>query len=287
MLLSPTGRSTFGHALAFLQRPCHALITPDAAAFEAGGKRAPVAQRFDLSSVPLSDSFAFAVGQLFKLMDQSPLRGQRVQVAVSDAWSRPAVLTLPAKIPDDATIEALVAGHYRRIYGDLMDGWRWCWSQRDTHLVALAWPAKALNALQAGLAQRGCKLASARSLGLMLGAQLGHEPGACWLLVLAHGHVLLMRLQGGVLQDWWVLPHMADATSLATQLPLQLARQSTLRGDTCRALVIIDFDAAHNLPALCKTLFDAGWTSRVCAAAEVSGSWVWRLQQRVLLEAAA
>jgi hypothetical protein len=270
-----------------LRRPCHALITPEAVIFDTGGNRLPLVQGFDAKSIPRIDCSAFAVGQLFKLMDQTQVRGRRVQVAMADAWARPAVLTLSVKASDDASVDTLVASHYRRIYGDLMDGWSWCWSQRDTRLVAVAWPSVVLKELQAGLERRGCVFASARSLGLMLGEQLRHEPGDCWLVTLARDYFLLMRLQDGVLQGWHVALGVAETASPAAQLPLQLARQSALHGDTCRAVVIIDFDATHDLPALCATLHDAGWSSRVCAAAELSGSWVWRLQQQVRLETAA
>ncbi|MDD5029939.1 MAG: hypothetical protein PHH58_10635 [Rhodoferax sp.] len=283
----PTGLSAFGRALAALRRPCHALITPEAVVFDAGGKHLPVVQRFDTKAKPLADSFGHAVGQLFALMDQTPRRGQRVHVAVSDAWARPAVLTLPAKVPDDSATDTLVSQHYRRIYGELMLGWRYCWSQHATRLVAMAWPAIALEALQTGLTQRGCVLASARSQGLLLGTQLRQQPGACWLLVLARSHGLLVRLQDGVLQDGCVLPGGGDAANRAAQLPLQLARQSARRADACRALVIIDVDAVQDLPALRQTLLEAGWSSRVCAAAELSGSWVWRLQQCIRLAGAA
>jgi len=215
------------------------------------------------------------------LLDQARVRGRRVQLAVSDAWARPLVLTLPAKLASDDAIDTLLAGHYRKIYGDLMTGWRSCWSQHDTRLVGVAWPAAALEALHAGLAQRGCVLTRAKPLGVVLGARLAAEPGACWLAVLARTHVSLLRLQNGVLQDWWVVSGGGDVVSLARQWPLQLARQASSRGDACRALVIIDFDAAHDLPATRKSLLEAGWSARVCAGTELAASWAWRLQQHL------
>lgn len=287
--LLPTGRSFTQRARAALRAPCRALITPHAVVLDAGGKHAPWVQRCaDGASAPeLPDRFALAVTDLFALMDQAQVRGRRVQVAVSDAWARPLVVTLPAKPANDAAVDALLASHYRKTYGDLMTGWRACWSQHDTRLVGVAWPAAALDALHNGLAQRGCVLASARSQGVVLGAPLASEPGACWLALLARSHVSLMRLQSGVLQDWWVVSGAGDATSLAVQWPLQLARQAARRGDACRALVTIDCDAAHDLPAVRQSLLEVGWSSRVCASAELANTWAWRLQQKALLPHAA
>jgi hypothetical protein len=216
---------------------------------------------------------------MLKLMDQAEVRGRRVQVAVSDHWARPALLTLPEKPQSDEAIDAMLTSHYRRIYGELMDGWRWCWSQHGTRLTAVAWPAGALDTLQTGLTQRNCVLSCAKPLGLMLGAQLGKEPGACWLAVLARPSVTLMRLQNGVLQEWCVMSGMLEPSSLPGQLPLQLAREAARHGDKCRSLVIIDFDAATDLPLVRKNLLDAGWSSRICAASELSSNWVWRLQR--------
>ena len=292
MLSPPTGRSFTQLALSALRPPCRALITPDAVVLDAGGKRAPwVLRAGGGASVPeLPDRFALAVGDLLTLLDQAQVHGRRVQVAMSDAWARPLVVTLPAKPASDEAVDALLASHYRKTYGDLMTGWRCCWSQHDTRLVALAWPAAALDALHNGLAQRGCVLASAQSLGVLLGTPLASEPGACWLALLARSHVVLMRLQHGTLQDLLVVSGAGDSASvdgLAQQWPLQLARQAARRGDACRALVIIDWDAAHDLPAVRKNLLDAGWSSRVCASAELSSTWVWRLQQQTLLPHAA
>lgn len=290
MLLSPTDRSFTQRALSALRPPCRALITPDAVVLDVGGQRAPLVQRSDGTAPELAERFALAVGDLFTLLDQAQVLGRRVQVAVSDAWARPLVVTLPAKPASDEAIDTLLASHYRKTYGDLMKGWRCCWSQHANRLVALAWPSAALDALHNGLAQRGCALASAKSLGVLLGTPLASEPGACWLALLARSHVALMRLQQGALQDLLVVSspdETASVDGLAQQWPLQLARQAARRGDACRALVIIDWDAAHDLPAVRKNLLDAGWSSRVCASAELSSTWVWRLQQQALLQHAA
>lgn len=267
--------------------PCHALITPAAVVFDQGAKQQPLERRSDNHATSLADGFAAAVADLFTLVDQARLRGRRVRVAVSDYWARPTLLTLPAKPHSDEAIDNLLASHYRRIYGELMTGWHWCWSQHESRLTAVAWPAGAWDALQAGLAQRDCVLASARPLGLLLGALVGQLPGAGWLVILERTHVTLMHLHDGALDDWRVVPVLVDGSSMATQLPMQLARESARCGDNSRALVIIDFDAATDLPPVRQNLLDAGWSVRDYAVAELSGSWVWRLQQRLRLSRAA
>ena len=276
--MSPPGISAFTQALAALRPPCRALMTPHTLVLDAGGGQPPLFEHSSLSAAAVEEQFSAAVAALLGLLDKSKVRGRRLQVAISDQWARPLVLTLPAKPQNDEAIDALLLGHYRKIYGDLMDNWRWCWSQHGARLVAVALPARALDALQNGLAQRGCVLSSARPLGLLLGNQLGNEPGACWLIISMGLGATLMRLQNGVLQDWCGLTGAADASSLAVQLPLQLTREAARRGDSCRTVVIIDFDAVIDLPTVRKSLLDAGWASRVCTAAELSSAWVWRLR---------
>jgi len=281
LLSPPTGRLVLSRAFTALHAPCRALITPEAVALECAGKQLKLARPPGTPSDPLADGLTQAVGDLLTLLDQAKVQGRRVQVVVSDAWARPLVETLPDRPATDLAIDTLLATHYRKIYGDLMTGWRCCWSQHNARLVGVAWPAAALDALQTGLAQRDCVLASAKPLGVVLGARLAAEPGACWLAVVARAHVSLMRLQNGELQDWRVVSGMGDVASLARQWPLQLARQASSRGDACRALVIIDFDAAHDLPATRKNLLEAGWSARVCAGTELAASWAWRLQQHL------
>lgn len=279
--MSPPGISVFTQALTALRPPCRALMTPQTLVLNAVAGPSPLFEHSSMSAAAVEEQFSAAVAALLGLLDKSKVRGRRLQVAISDQWARPLVLTLPAKPQNDEATDALLLGHYRKIYGDLMDNWRWCWSQRGARLVAVALPARALDALQNGLAQRNCVLSSARPLGLLLGNQLGNEPGACWLIISIGLGATLMRLQNGVLQDWCVLTGAADASSLAAQLPLQLAREAARRGDSCRSVVIIDFDAVIDLPTVRKSLLDAGWASRVCTATELSSAWVWRLRELV------
>lgn len=286
-LSPPAVSSVFHRALGTLRAPCRALITPRAVVLEVGGGHQPVLLRCGSSAASLPDSLALAVADLLRLVDQTQVRRRRVRVAVSDYWARPLVMKLPGQATSDDTIERLLATQYRKIYGDLMQGWRWCWSQHDTRLVAVAWPALALDALQNGLASRACVLCSAKPSSSLLGAQPGPLAGASWLAILQHAHLTLMRLQGGALEDWCVVPGLADAQRLATQLPLQLARAAARCADPGRALVMIDFDAATDLSPVRQSLLAAGWQLRVCAPAEFSGSWVWRLQQRISLPLAA
>ena len=254
-------------------------MTPQTLVLSAVAGQPPLFEHTSMSTAAVEEQFSATVAGLLGLLDKSKVRGRRLQVAISDQWARPLVLTLPGRPQDDEAIDALLIGHYRKIYGDLMDNWRWCWSQHGARLVAVALPARALDALQIGLAQRDCVLSSARPLGLLLGSQLGNEPGACWLVILMRLGATLMRLQNGVLQEWSVVTGAADASSLAAQLPLQLAREAARRGDNCRAVAIIDFEAVIDLPTVRKNLLDAGWASRVCTAAELSSAWAWRLQQ--------
>jgi len=277
--LSPPGISAFTQALTTLRPPCHALMTPQTLVFDPAGGQPPLFEHSSMIAAAVEEEFSATVAGLFRLLDKSKVRGQRLRVAISDQWARPLVLTLLGKPQNDEAIDALLTTHYRKIYGDLMDNWRWCWSQHGARLVAVALPARALDALQTGLARRDCVLSSARPLGLVLGRPLGNEPGACWLVILMRLGASLMRLQNGVLQDWCVVTGAADASSLAAQLPMQLAREAARRGDHCRAVVIIDFDAVIDLPTVRKNLLDAGWASRVCAAAELSSAWAWRLQE--------
>jgi hypothetical protein len=237
-----------------------------------------------MSAASVEAQFSASVTILLGLLDKSKVRRRRLQVAISDHWTRPLVLSLTVKPQNDQAVDALLHSHYRKIYGDLMDNWRWCWTRHGARLVAVALPGRALDALQTGLAQRDCVLSSARPLGLLLGSQLSNEPGACWLVILMGFDATLMRLQNGFLQDWCVVTGAADAHSLAAQLPVQLVRETARRGDNCRAVVIVDFAAAIDLPAVRDNLLGGGWASRVCAATELSSAWVWDLQRLTRLQ---
>lgn len=279
ILLSSPGISVFNQALAALRPRCRALMTPQTLVLDAGGGRKPLVEVSSMPRAAVDEQFSGAVAGMFGLLDKVKVRGRCLHVAISDQWTRPLALTLPGKPENDKAIDTLVIGHYRKIYGDLMDNWRWCWSQHGSRLVAVALPACGLDALQIGLARRDCVLSIAKPLGLMLGRQLGNEPGACWLVILMRLSATLMRLESGVLHDWCVVSGAADPASLAEQLPMQLGREAARCDDGCRAVVIIDFEATVDLVLVRKNLMNAGWASRVCASNELSATWVWRLQQ--------
>ncbi len=282
-LLSPPGLSAFNHALAALRPRCLALMTPQTLVLDVRGEQQPLVERSSKIAIAVEDEFSAAVTGLFGLLDKAKVRGRRLHLAISDQWTRPLVQTLSGKPENDKAIDTLVMGNYRKIYGDLMDNWRWCWSQHGSRLIAVALPARAFGALQTGLAERDCVLSSARPLGLMLGGQLGNEPGAFWLLILMGTSATLMRLENGVLQDWCMVSGagVADPATLAEQLPMQLTREAARRDDNCRAVVIIDFESTIGLALVRKSLQDAGWASRVYASTELSATWVWRLQQLI------
>ncbi len=119
----------------------------------------------------------------------------------------------------------------------------------------------------------------------MLAGQLPAAPGARWLLILTCAGVSLLRQQQGELIDWCVLADHAGATHWASRLPLQLAREAARRGDACRAVEIIDCEAATDLPLLRQALLDAGWASRV-GAPDPFTHWVWRLVSATLTASA-
>lgn len=266
MTLSALQRSS-----AYLRPVCRASITPQTVVLEVGG-RVLVRRRSDGAE----DGFGAAVSDVMQLIDEAGVRGRHLKLLVSDHWARPVVLTLPGGSARDKEIEAMLANHYRRTYGDLMTGWRWCWHLHGTRLVALAWPGAALLALTEGLTQRSCTLASARSMGMEVACCLPVEPGACWLAITITTCITLIRQQDGVLQHWSVV---TDDTPLSITLPLLLGREAVRRSDACRLVLIVDFNAVLDMVTLRQHLLTVGWASRVCTANALAGSLAWRLHQ--------
>lgn len=240
-----------------------------------GGARALLHQRGNRSGT-IEEQFDAAVADLLQLIDDSGLHGRRLHVVVSDFWARPLVLPLQGKLPSDEEIDVVLQSHYRRTYGDLMDGWRWCWAVQGARLVAVAWPTAGLAALRDGIAQRGCVLTSAKPLAIDVTSKVQLEGVSSWLAIMERQSVTLVRQQGGVWQDWCVVPGDAD---IATSLPLQLTRESARRQDDCRTVTIVDLSGTTNLTLIRKTLVDAGWLVHIHATHETSTSLAWRLSQ--------
>lgn len=263
-------------AWSFLRPVSHALIMPQAVVLEAGLGAQPLVRQCSKASASLENQLTAAAADFLQMMDEAGVQGRRVQLVVSDFWARPAVLSVPVKTVRDDEADAVLAKHYRSTYGQLMDGWRWCWGRSDQHLVGVAWPEAGLTVLQAGLAARDCVLSSARPLGVDIANGLSSAASTCWMVIIAQPCVTLMRLQNGDLIDWWVLN---DAADLPVSLPRQLAREAARRADTCRAVVITDLDDETNLAPLRKALLDAGWASRVASANELTDSLAWRLHR--------
>ena len=270
--------SVLDRALSSIRPCCQTLLTPHAVVLDAGAG-APLALR--LRSHPtgtLESQFCAAVAELLQLMDEVGLRGRRLQLVVSDFWVRPIVLPLTGKLPSDADIDIVLQSQYRRTYGELMDGWRWCWAVQDARLLAAAWPAAGLAALRDGMAQRGCTLAQARPLAIDIASNALGDDGSSWLAILEQHSFTLVRQQNGVWQDWCVTPCNAD---VAANMPLQLDRESARRQDDCRTVTLVDLTGAANTKLIRSTLTDAGWTLRLGPSNQTHPSVGYRLSQAI------
>lgn len=265
--------SEFG-ALSLLRPALHALIAPQAVVVETGAGARPLLRQLGNPCSTAEEQFGAAVVDLLQLIDDPGLHGRRLHVVVSDFWARPLVLPLQGKLPSDEEIDVVLQSHYRRTYGDLMDDWHWCWVVQDARLVAVAWPTAGLAALREGIAQRGCVLASAKPVAIDVASKVELEGVSSWLAIMEWQSVTLVRQQGGVWQDWCVMPGDADT---AESLPLQLARESARRRDDCRTVTIVDLNGTTNLTLIRKTLVDAGWLVHLHATNETSTSLACRL----------
>lgn len=276
--------------LSYLRPSCRVLMTPNAVVLQtARGAQALVCpvRRAPGLPAPQPPQLAQAVALLLQMLATARVQGRRVHLLVSDFWARPAVLVMPAKTRSDAETDALLAKHFGAMYGDPVQDWRICWSATTRHLTSLAWPNAALTALNAGLAARNCVLASAKPMGLVVAKHLPHDPSPHWLLILTRSCASLLRWQQGELIDWCVLPDVSGSTDWTCDLPLLLAREAARRGDTCRALRMVDFAATANTAntantsRLRQTLQDAGWSPKMVSA-ELCAHWLARLEAAAL-----
>lgn len=275
---SETFRTGLEQAFSLLRPYCQALISPHAVVLDAGAG-APLALRLRSHPTgPLEAQFFGAVADLLQTIDDAGLRGRRLQLVVSDFWVRPLVLPLTGKLPSDAEINIVLLSQYRRTYGDLMDGWSWCWAVQDAQLLAAAWPAAGLAALREGMTQRGCVLSHARPLAVDIASNALGENGSFWLAITERHSLTLVRQQDGVWQDWCVTPCIAD---MAASLPLQLVRESSRRQDDCRAVTLVDLTGVANTKLIRNTLTEAGWTLRLGSSNQTHPSVGYRLSQAI------
>lgn len=277
-------RTGLVRALSILRPTCHALIAPDAVVLDTGGNGRPLVRQRRNQTGSLEEQFDTAVSDLLQLMDASGTHGRRLHLVVSDFWARPLVLPLPGTPTSDEEVDIVLQSQYRRTYGDLMDGWRWCWERQGVQLVAVAWPAKGLAALADGMARRAGTLASARPLAIDIASQALGQGVSSWLVIIERHSATLVRQQEGVWQDWCV---MSGALDIAVSLPLQLARETARRRDDCRTLTLVDLNGAPNLERIKlvklikQTLADAGWSVSVRGANETGTSLACRLSQAI------
>ena len=265
-----------GSAMAWLRAPCHALLTPSALALEVGGRARPLLRRRDALG-SLEEQFSSAVVDLLQMLDESGAGGRRLNLVVSDFWARPMLLPLPGRMPSNEEVDTLLERQYRRSYGDLMNGWVWCWELQGAQLLAVAWPAAALQLLREGLAARHCVLASAVPLAVGVAANTGNA-GATWVAIVEAQSVSLIRQSDGRWEDWCVLPKGADA---ALSLPLQLEREAARRSDDCRNLTVLSLAGVTEASAMRKALQDAGWSLQLRGLQDLGEGAVSRLWREI------
>ncbi len=260
-------------------RPCcYALLSPHGVALSLGRQRSPRAcQRSSLTGT-VETQFGEAVADLLRLLDESGARGRRLKVFVSEYWSRPIVLPLPGRVPTEAETDILLQSQYRRRYGALMDGWHWCWDQHRNQLFAVAWPDKGLSVLREGVEGLGSVLSSAKPLALHVAANARIAGYTCWMAIIEQCVVSLIRLQDGEWVDWCVLPiDPKDASNLA----LQLARESARRDDECRVVTVVDVSCPMNIHLVRRNLIDAGWSVHISPSSSSGESMLGRLLRAI------
>jgi hypothetical protein len=269
---------TYKRGLSLLRPKCYALVSPKHVVLDVGGKSRPFVYPFESMPEAMADQFEVAMAKLLHLTDAAGVRGRQLSVVVSDAWARPAVLTLPDKAATDETVDKVLAEHYRKTYGDLMDGWRMCWDRLDKQLVGVAWPEAGLATLNVGLMQRDCFLASAQPLGLEVVNSLSNVPNSGWVLILARPYVTMLLMQEGGLVDWWVF---AEGNDLTASLILRLSRESARRSAVGKTVVIIDFHDESNVASSTQALLDAGWLPQIAEVKHLGGSVAFRLHSLI------
>ena len=273
-------------ALSYGRPACQALIAPQAVALACGGRARPLVQQGRHSSGSLEQQFSAAVADFFQLVDAAGLHGRRWNVRVSEYWARPLVLPMQGPLPGDDEVDIVLASQYRRIYGDLMAGWYWCWDWQHHQILAVAWPQVGLNALREGIHQRGGVLASAKSLCMEVASEAMQDKTSSWLALIEQQSLTLVRQHNGLWQDWCVTPLHDD---VEVSLPLQLAREAARRQDDCRVLTLVDLKGMSPVVALRQALTDTGWSVRVwvCPAAQARTSVACRLTQAIAMGACA
>jgi hypothetical protein len=256
-------------------------MTPHAVVLDPGGRARPLVRQCSNRTGTVTDQFAATVSVLLQMIDDSGLHGRRLHLVVSDFWARPLVLPLPGMPPTDEDVDVVLQSHYRRTYGDLMDGWRWCWDRRGTQLVAVAWPAAGLAALQEGINQRAGILVSAKPLATDVASVALEENTSSWLAIVERQSVSLVHQQDGVWQDWRVTPMSAN---VAETLTLQLARETARRQESGLTVTLVDLNGVEHTKHIRQSLTESGWAVRVWAPTQAGSSVGYRLSQAIALD---
>ena len=248
------------HTVASYLRPAlHVLLTPQAAVLEVGAAVRPIVRRSTPAVQRIELQFEAAVADLMVLLDNANIHGRRVHAWVSDYWARPLLLPMQGALPAEAEVDILLQTQYRRIYGDMMAAWRWCWAWQAAQLTAVAWPESGLAALQAGLAQRHCVLATAQPLSIDIAAKANPLAHTGWVALLESQSFTLLYQHSGQWQTWSVT---RSTEALETVLPLQLARLFACSAGTPQSITLINTAGLPSLDVLKQALSEAGWATR-------------------------
>ncbi len=271
-------RAAWFHATGLLRPGAQALIAPHALAVQAKGRAlAVVRQRTELVG-KVEEQFNAAVVDLLQMIDHSGLHGLRWRVVVSDFWARPLIVPLSGPLPSDRDVDVMLESQFRRTYGDLMEGWRWCWTRQADQLLAVAWPSLGWTTLCDGLALRSGSVASAKPLATDVVAKASADSASSWLAIIERQSVTLIRRQDGQWLEWRVMPADSD---LAVALPLQLAREVARRRDECRTVSLLELSGTADGRRIRQALLDAGWRVQPGAANESDRSQAGRLSRAI------
>lgn len=268
----------FDRALSILRPTCHVLFTPQAVVLDVGGGTRLLVRQRCISPESLSEQFGAAVADLLQMMDQAKLRGRRLHVVVSDYWARPLVLPIAGKAPNAEESETVLRSHYQRFYGDLMNGWHWCWDHQGSRLLAVALPAAGLTELSIGATKRVCVLASVKPMAVEVAGQMPGESASSWIAIVQAQSASMVRRQGDSWEDWCVISADRD---MATSLPIQLMRETARRRDGCRLLTLVDLSGRSDIDQIRKNLAGDGWTVNAWSAPTTGANAAGRLWRAI------
>ncbi|AGX87207.1 hypothetical protein [Candidatus Symbiobacter mobilis] len=259
-----------------------ALLTSRFLVLEFGWRKSTLLRCLNVQGAGPHEQFEAGVAELFRAIDGSKARCRSWKLVVGEDWARPVVLPLAAGSLSEEEVETALREYARRTYGDQDQEWHWCWGPQADSLVAVSWPHAGWLALARGMAQRGCTLSSAKPMGADLAGGLIVIKDEMWL-VIAAATLSVMRWSSGVLLDWFVLPDPAEGGRVEA-LCLRLEQEAARRGDTCRDIVLVDFETVGGGESsrIWEGMRHAGWSVHHCAQREIRGSLAWRLRQVAL-----